>query len=411
MATKNIQAQAQAQGQGQGQAHNQTPVPSELRKHVAAIHSSGQLSFLERKTFNVLLANAFDTLLSKRRHVIPVNILAEMIGFNSKNVGDLKEALTGIMKKVLEYDLLHETGDWEAAPLLAYAAIKSGQCHYEFSSFLAEQFSDPKIYTTINLHLQKKVSGAYALALYENCVRFRSVGSTGFISVEKWRRLLGADASTYDEFKHFNDQVIKKSVADVNRNMDIHLTPEYRRENRRVVEIKFLIENSANGTPTVLDDDDEIKRIKESDAFRKLTALGVGESLAATWIRQDPERALAAANYTDNRVSRKLINSNPAGYVRKVFEGETEIPSMQDKPAAPSQGAKPPEASAEAERAQAAVRAAMTNLTDSEKAAYVEEFRKEGGVTTTYNPETGKFRGVTERLAFNGWLAKKLLQQ
>ncbi|MBB5547403.1 replication initiation protein [Paraburkholderia fungorum] len=389
----------------------QTLVPSELRKHVAAIHTSGQLSFLERKMFNVLLANAFDTLLSKRIHEIPVNILAEMIGFNSKNVGDLKDALTGIMKKVLEYDLLHETGDWEAAPLLAYAAIKSGQCKYEFSSFLAKQFSDPKIYTTINLQLQKKVAGAYALALYENCVRFRSVGSTGFISVEKWRRLLGADASTYDEFKHFNDQVIKKSIADINRNMDIHLTVEYRRENRRVVEIKFLIEDNANGTPVVLGDDDELDRIKSTEAFRKLTSLGVGESLAATWIRQDPERALAAANYTDNRVSRKLIKSNPAGYVRSVFEGVTDIPSAQDKPPAPSPAASFAERpTAEDERAQV-VRSTMARLSDAERRIYVEEFREEGGATTSYNPETSKFRSVTERVAFTGWLARKLSQQ
>jgi hypothetical protein len=397
--TKNIQALALS------------PVPSELRKHVAAIHTSGQLSFLERKMFNVLLANAFDTLLSKRRHGIPVNILSDMIGFNSKNVGDLKEALTGIMKKVLEYDLLHETGDWEAAPLLAYAAIKSGQCHYEFSSFLAEQFSDPKIYTTINLHLQKKVSGAYALALYENCVRFRAVGSTGFIAVEKWRRLLGADATTYDEFKHFNDQVIKKSVADINRNMDIHLTVEYRRENRRVVEIKFLIETNANGTPGVLDDDDEIKQIKSTEAFRKLIALGVGESLAATWIRQDPERALAAANYTDNRVSRKLIKSNPAGYVRSVFEGATDIPVAQQKVAAPSPAVEHSEPSAAEDERALAVRAAMAKLSDAERRAYAEKFREEGGSTNTYNPDTGKFRSATERVAFTGWLVKQLSRQ
>lgn len=380
-------------------------IPSELRKHVAAIHTSGQLSFLERKMFNVLLANAFDTLLSKRRHGIPVSILSEMIGFNSKNVGDLKEALTGIMKKVLEYDLLHETGEWEAAPLLAYAAIKSGQCHYEFSSFLAEQLSDPKIYTTINLHLQKKVAGAYALALYENCVRFRSVGSTGFISVEKWRRLLGADASTYDEFKHFNDQVIKKSVADINRNMDIHLAVEYRRESRRVVEIRFLIEDNVNGTPGVLSDDDELARIKSTDAFQKLIALGVGESLAATWIRQDPERALAAANYTDNRVSRKLIKSSPAGYVRSVYESPTEIPLMQDKPPAPASGAKAPDSSGDQ-----AVRSAIAKLTDAERGAYVEIYREEGGSVTTYNPETGKLRSGTERVAFTAWLVKKLSQ-
>lgn len=390
----------------------QTPVPSELRKHVAAIHTSGQLSFLERKMFNVFLANALDTLLSQRRHVIPVSILAEMIGFNSKNVGDLKDALTSIMKKVLEYDLLHETGDWEAAPLLAYAAIKSGQCHYEFSSFLAEQLSDPKIYATINLQLQKKVSGAYALALYENCVRFRAVKSTGFISVAKWRRLLGADASTYDEFKHFNDQVIKKSVADINRNMDIHLTAEYRRENRRVVEIKFMIEDNANGAPGGLSDDNELEQIKLTEAFRKLTALGVGESLAAMWIRQDPERALAAANYTDNRVSRKLITSNAAGYVRSVYEGATDIPLMQQKkPSAPPAAAELPGLSAaEEERAQA-VRSAMAKLSDAERSAYVEKFREQGGATSTYNPETTKFRSVTERIAFTGWLARNLSTQ
>jgi hypothetical protein len=380
----------------------QAPIPSELRKHVAAIHTSGQLSFLERKMFNVLLANAFDTLLSKRRHVIPVSILSEMIGFNSKNVGDLKDALTSIMKKVLEYDLLHETGDWEAAPLLAYAAIKSGQCHYEFSSFLAEQLSDPKIYTTINLHLQKKVAGAYALALYENCVRFRAVGSTGFISVEKWRRLLGADASTYDEFKHFNDQVIKKSVADINRNMDIHLTVEYRRESRRVVEIKFLIEDNMNGAPGVLSDDEERERIKSTDAFRKLTALGVGESLAATWIRQDPERALAAANYTDIKVSRKLIKTSPAGYVRSVYESPSQIPSMQDKPAGPPTGATALETSA--------THSIIANLSDAERSAYIEKYREEGGSVTTYNLATGKLRSGTERVAFTTWLVKKLSQ-
>ncbi|HDV6368448.1 TPA: replication initiation protein [Burkholderia cepacia] len=390
-------------------SHPLAPIPSELRKHVAAIHTSGQLSFLERKMFNVFLANAFDTLLSQRRHVIPVNILADMIGFNSKNVGDLKDALTGIMKKVLEYDLLAETGDWEAAPLLAYAAIKSGQCHYEFSSFLAEKLADPEIYTTINLHLQRKVSGAYALALYENCVRFRSVGSTGWISVQKWRMLLGADASTYDEFKHFNDQVIKKSIIDVNKNMDIQLTAEYRRENRRVVEIKFLIEEKGGGARGGVSNDAELERIKSTEAFRKLTALGVGQSLAATWIQQDPERALAAANYTDKKVSQKLIKSSPAGYVRKVFLGDAEIPLPQEN-ASPAAAGHAASSSGDEERLNE-VRAKLAALSDAERASYVVEYAREGGAVTSYNPDTGKFRILAERTGFTAWLSKKFSQR
>lgn len=121
----------------------------------------------------------------------------------------------------------------------------------------------------------------------------------------------------------------------------------HHRVNRRVVEFQFLIEGNANAAPGVLTDANELERIKSTEAFQKLTVLGAGDSLAATWIRQDPERALAAANHTDNNLSRKPIKSNVAGYVRSVFEGTPDSPQMQEKPAAPSPAAKLSEPSAE----------------------------------------------------------------
>ncbi|MEM5398387.1 hypothetical protein, partial [Staphylococcus gallinarum] len=51
------------------------PPPSELKKHVATVHVSGELSLLERKIVNVLLLNAYDELLTKKRHTLPVGIL------------------------------------------------------------------------------------------------------------------------------------------------------------------------------------------------------------------------------------------------------------------------------------------------------------------------------------------------
>jgi hypothetical protein len=47
-----------------------------LKKHVAAIHSSGDLSLLERKMANVFLLNAYDDLLIKRSHSINVQMLS-----------------------------------------------------------------------------------------------------------------------------------------------------------------------------------------------------------------------------------------------------------------------------------------------------------------------------------------------
>lgn len=51
-----------------------------LRKHVAAIHTSGELSLLERKMANVFLLNAYDNLLNNRTHKINVKLLSTMLG-------------------------------------------------------------------------------------------------------------------------------------------------------------------------------------------------------------------------------------------------------------------------------------------------------------------------------------------
>jgi hypothetical protein len=39
-----------------------------VKKHVTAIHTSGELSLPERKTAYMLLLNAYDALLTKRTH-------------------------------------------------------------------------------------------------------------------------------------------------------------------------------------------------------------------------------------------------------------------------------------------------------------------------------------------------------
>ena len=97
-----------------------------LKKHVAAIHIGAKLSLLQRKLVNALLYNAYDGLLTAQEHHISASVLCEMIGFDSKNIGYLKEALKGLMETVVEFDVLEDDGQrsWEAMVLLPYARIK-----------------------------------------------------------------------------------------------------------------------------------------------------------------------------------------------------------------------------------------------------------------------------------------------
>jgi Initiator Replication protein len=387
--------------------------PTELRKHVATVHVSGELSLLGRKIVNVLLLNAFDELLTKKRHSLPVGILCTMLGFDSKNHDALKRALLKVMSTPVSFDLLHEGGktDWEASPLIAYSGIKNGLCSYEYSDWLAEKLANPDIYTLININVQRQFSGSYALALYENCLRFKRTGSTGWISVETWRRLLGADASMYDEFKHFSGEVIKKAVKEVNQVSNIVISPEYKREGRRVVQIRFLVEENPQQSMYDNEEDQEQKAIRESEAFRRLTMLGVGDRLAISWIQQEPDRALQTAIYVEQRAKRKQIRGSAGGYARTVFEKAARIDvvstdSTTDVQASQKQQTSDAVASADerARRTSEKIKA----LSLIERQQFATEYMAQGGKGNTYQPEVGTFKNALERTAYTSWLRGKI---
>ncbi|WP_350357371.1 replication initiation protein [Paraburkholderia fungorum] len=390
-----------------------SPPPSELKKHVATVHVSGELSLLERKIVNVLLLNAFDDLLTKKRHTLPVGILCTMLGFDSKNHDALKRALLKVMSTPISFDLLHDGGktDWEASPLIAYAGIKNGICSYEYSDWLAGKLANPDIYTLININVQRQFSGGYALALYENCLRFKRTGSTGWISVETWRRLLGADASMYDEFKHFSAEVIKKAVKEINQVSNIIVSPEYKREARRVVQIRFLVEDNPQKSMYDNDEDEEHKTIRQSEAFKRLTRLGVGDRLAISWIQQEPDRALQTAIYVEEKAKNRQIRGNAGGYARTVFEkgthievrpnGDGRVESVSERPADPDQ-------QTAAEERSRRTTAKIKSLTLAEKQQFACQYMAEGGKGNTYQPDVGTFKNALERTAYTSWLRAKI---
>ena len=152
-----------------------------VKKNVAAIHVSGKLTLLQRKLSNVLLLNAYDTLITNSRHQIDARTLCLMIGYNSNDMETLKQSLKGLAETVAEWDMLDEKGqqEWGVSSLLSYAKLKGGVCEYAYSPALAEKLHDPKVFALINLNIQRRFTSGHALALYENCYRFVRTGSTG----------------------------------------------------------------------------------------------------------------------------------------------------------------------------------------------------------------------------------------
>lgn len=260
-----------------------------VKKNVAAIHVSGKLSLLQRKLSNVLLLNAYDSLVSQPKHRIDARTLCLMIGYNSNDMDTLKQALRGLAETVAEWDMLDDKGrqEWGVSALLSYAKLKGGVCEYAYSPALAEKLHDPKVFALINLNIQKRFTSGHALALYENCYRFVRTGSTGWWPLDLFRRLMGVDDSVYYEtFKHLNAKIIKPAVAEVNKTSNIVLTPQFRKEGRAVTEIRFLIKENPQ---LAMFDIDDSEGVRSSEIYKALTGQGVSDRLARQWIAEHGE--------------------------------------------------------------------------------------------------------------------------
>ena len=287
-----------------------------VKKHVAAIHVSGKLSLLQRKLSNVLLLNAYDTLISQPSHQIDARTLCLMIGYNSNDIETLKAALRGLAETVAEWDMLDSEGqqEWGVSALLSYARLKNGVCEYAYSPALAEKLHDPKVFSLINLNIQRRFSSGHALALYENCYRFVRTGSTGWWPINLFRRLMGvADSPYYDEFKHLNAKIIKTAVAEVNKTSNIVVTPEFRKMGRQVTEIRFLIAD--NPQLAILDLDDG-EGFRNSDTYTRLRELGASDRLARQWLREHGEAQVAGKI---DFVAGQADVRNPVGYLTRMF--------------------------------------------------------------------------------------------
>jgi len=245
---------------------------NEVIKASAAIQISGEISVLQRRAWNVLLANAYDELPHKERHSIKVTNLMETLEFDSKNDKYLKEALRGLINTSVEWNILNKDGEteWGAAALLAEVKIKGGICTYEYSSTMREKLYNPRMYARLCLSLQNKFDSKHTLALWEHCTDYlgakRDYGETPWIDIDRFHKIMGVAESPYYTtlFKKLKQQIITPAVTGINSVSDFRVTVEYQHKGRKVTALKFkmrrviMLPEPANmQAPLFPDQDDE----------------------------------------------------------------------------------------------------------------------------------------------------------
>ncbi|MDE0398365.1 MAG: replication initiation protein [Candidatus Poribacteria bacterium] len=220
---------------------------NEVIKASPAIQIQSKISLLQRRVWNILLANAYNELPDKDIHTVSVSELAAKLGFDSGNHNYLKEVLESLGDCKVEWNLLNKDNKevWGFAVLLASADIKDGICTYGFAPHLRLKLYNPRIYTRLNLSLQNRFKSQYALVLWEICFDYydtkREQGESPFIPLDVFRELMGVESDEYVPFKAFNRKVIKIAIEEINTLTEYHVEVEYKRIGRKIAELKFHI--------------------------------------------------------------------------------------------------------------------------------------------------------------------------
>lgn len=303
------------------------PAAQNLRKATGAIHIRNDITNQQRRLISVLLFNAQHDIgdLSRPSHSMPLSVLIDMVKFESNNTAYLKDSLSQLVGKKIKWDIINSDGEreWGIAALLADASIKNGMLTYSFAPALRPKLAMPERWALIDMHVVRNLNTKAGLALYENMVVYRPFGVSPYFELNVFRELLGATDKSYDEFKILNRSVIKPALEEVNRETRFNIEPEFKRERRQVVGIRFRF-----GAPGVAEtsesDQDPVEAALDPRAFDQLSHdYGLGEVMARKILAENSlEKLQRIMEYVGSRFTTgKITPSKVAGYFLSTLKG------------------------------------------------------------------------------------------
>jgi plasmid replication initiation protein len=323
-----------------------------IKKHNAAIRSYSEMTLLQRKVANTLLYNAYHDLESKAFHEITISQLLSLLSMRTNDYEKLKKTILQLMSTVIEWNVIKKTEYknetnamelfnskecWTACTLLSSVQIEGTTIKYEYSQVLKNLFYRPSFYSKVSLNIQNKFKSLYSLALYENCLSYLNCGSSGWVTFQMFRKIMGVGETQYKTFRDFSRRVLKPAVIEINRISDIIVGYEIKKINRSLSHIKLVVAKNITECQKLTsraEEDDFIKNklleygFSDEDSGRTIKKYGKGNILEKISLINEsklkinvPAAFLKAALKQDYKANSTKINMLKNTYLE---EKETE---------------------------------------------------------------------------------------
>ena len=308
-------------------------VIEKVKKPVEAIQCANNFSLLQRKMYNVLLANAAGNLFPEVTHSITMRSLCSLMGYRSNDYKTIKQKFRELRRMDIEWDIINEKGNnvWTNTSPLSLARVIEGEgiCQYEFTPSLLPFLDRPAQYAKFSLAIQAKFKSGYGLALYENCERYRNIGYSRSFDIPTFRKLMGVGETEYLDFFALKRRVIRIAIKEVNLYADFDIEGEYEKKGRTIIAIKFLIKNKQ------LEMDESLisPLIPDGETQEDQLGLQLKESFCLQQKEIDKYLKKYGKDYVDEKVQAILksdsfkngLIKNMAGYLKTALSEDFQI--------------------------------------------------------------------------------------
>lgn len=228
-----------------------------VQKHVDLVQvDTSNFTLVQRKAVNVL----FHCYIKKCESLniehyddfiaIPLDILKVLVNYEKNDNYKFFQEMEKMSELSIKYVFKDENDHTRHRTLVLFHTIdyvpETGMFLFNVNKNISPMLYNPQMYTKIYLGLSRIFRSKHSLSLWENCKVHLHTGKTPFYDIPTWKKLLGV-SEMYDEFRVFNQKVIKKSVEEINGISDITIKPIYKRESRAVVAIAFTVSRNPTG--------------------------------------------------------------------------------------------------------------------------------------------------------------------
>ena len=214
--------------------------PSEL----IDVREMKPLTLYDRRSFNLLVANAWDEIEEDKDHVIPK---AALRGTHKDN-DRIRDTVHRLMSTIIEMDVIRNGKKFVRSTQLLGPPDReegddeTGVLYYSFPKAMRTIIKNSTTYGRLRTEVMFCFSSKYALALYEMMQKRGRLQhkNTDEFSVEAFKSLLGVPKKKLTAFSDFRKKAIEPAVAEVNALGDYRVQIDGIRTGRSITKVRMI---------------------------------------------------------------------------------------------------------------------------------------------------------------------------